>query len=54
MKQPRKLHRNEKEILSSHGFKANDWMLKKKTEFHLYLVNKKTGKSEIVDNFKRR
>lgn len=40
MKQPKRLTREQKIIVSSHGLNANDWMLDKETDFYFYLVGK--------------
>lgn len=54
VKQPKKLTRKQKNIVSSHRLNANDWMLEKETEFYLYLVSKDGAKKKIIDKFKRR
>lgn len=54
MKQPKKLTRTQKEIVHSHGYNVDKWMLRKETPFKLYLVHKENGKRLTVDNFKRR
>lgn len=54
MKQPKRLSRLFKEIVSSHGHNADEWMLHKETEFYLYLVHKTDGRRLTVDKFKRR
>lgn len=55
MKQGKRLTRTQKEVISSHGYNANEWMLVKETEFYLYLVHKDNSNKRLtVDNFKRR
>lgn len=54
MKQPKKLTRNQKEIVLSHGKNPDKWMLVEETEFYLKLIHKDTQRIERVDNFKRR
>ena len=54
MKQPKRLTRDQKEIVSSHYLKADDWMLAEETEFYLKLINKRNGKPKTIDKFKRR
>lgn len=54
MKQPKKLTRTQKEILSSQDMRADEYMLEKESEFYLYLVHKTTGKRVKADNFFRR
>ena len=54
MKQPKKLTRTQKEILSSQDMRPDEYMLEKESEFYLYLVHKTTGKRVKADNFFRR
>lgn len=55
MKQGKRLTRNQKEVISSHGYDATEWLLVRETESHLYLVHKNDNKKRLtVDNFKRR
>lgn len=54
MKQPKKLTRMQKEIVHSHGYNVDEWMVRRETEFHLYLIHKNTGKRLTVDNYIRR
>ena len=55
MKRGKRLTRNQKEIVNSHGYNPTEWMLVADTEFYLYLVHKdNNNKRLIVDNFKRR
>ena len=54
MKQPKKLTRNQKECLSAHHLKADDWMLLNETEFYLKIINKTTRKQKSIDKFIRR
>ena len=53
MKQPKKLKRQQKECLSAHHLKADDWMLAEETDFYLKIVNKNTGEMKSVDKFRR-
>jgi hypothetical protein len=53
MKQPKRLTREQKIIVSSHGLNANDWMLDKETDFYFYLVGKDGDKKKIIDKFAR-
>ncbi len=53
MKQPKRLTREQKIIVSSHGLNANDWMLDKETDFYFYLVGKDGDKKKIIDKFTR-
>ena len=54
MKNPKKLTRTQKEIVSSHGLNPNDWALIEETEFYYKLINKTSGIKKSVDKFKRR
>ncbi len=54
VKQPKKLTRKRKDIVSSYRLNANDWMLEKETDFYLYLMSKDGTKKKIIDKFKRR
>lgn len=51
MKQPKKLTRNQKECLSSHGLNCDDWMLVSETDFYYRVIHKKTGQIKFVDKF---
>jgi len=53
MKRPRRLTRSQKEYLSAHYMKPEDWMLVEETGFYLKIINKQTGKVRSVDKFKR-
>lgn len=53
MKQPKKLTRQQKECLSAHYLNANNWMLIEETEFYLKIINKETGKTKMVDKFRK-
>lgn len=53
MKQGRRLTRNEKEIVSSHGLNPKDYSYLSETEFYLKLVNKTTGVQKMIDKFRR-
>ncbi len=53
VKQPKKLTRKRKDIVSSYRLNANDWMLDKETDFYFYLVGKNGDKKKIIDKFAR-
>lgn len=53
MKQPKKLTRQQKECLSAHYLKADEWMLVEETEFYLKIINKNTNKTKMVDKFRK-
>lgn len=52
MKQTKKLTRNQKECLSAHNLKVDDWRLIEETEFYLKIINK-DGKTKMIDKFRR-
>lgn len=54
MKQPKKLTRTQKEIVSSHGLKADEWVLVEETDFYYKLINKTSGVKKPVDKFRRK
>ncbi|MBQ2801701.1 MAG: hypothetical protein IJF03_09935 [Lachnospiraceae bacterium] len=55
MKQPKKLTREQKEIVSAHGLVANNWMfVEEVTESHIKVINKTSGKIKILDIYKKR
>lgn len=53
MKQAKRLTRQQKECLSAHNLKADNWMLVEETEFYLKIINKQTGTRKSVDKFRR-
>lgn len=53
MKNPKRLTRTQKEIVSSHGLKADEWALVEETEFYYKLIHKTTKKTKITDKFMR-
>lgn len=58
MKQPKRLTRSQKECLSAHNLKPDDWMLADETNFYLKVVNKHTLDKPVkeirfLDKFKR-
>lgn len=55
MKRGRRLTRNEKEVVNSHGYNPSEWMIVKTSECYLYLVHKEnSNRKVIIDCFKRR
>lgn len=54
MKNLKKLTRAQKETVSSHGLIARNWALVEETEFYLKLISKDSGKTCMVDKFRRR
>lgn len=53
MKNPKRLTRQQKECLSAHYLNANNWMLIEETEFYLKIINKETGRTKMVDKFRK-
>lgn len=53
MKQPKKLTREQKECLSAHHLKADNWMLVEETEFYYKIIHKETKKTKMVDKFRK-
>lgn len=54
MKQGKRLTRTQKEILSSNGLNAKDFMLVEEREFFLVVQNKETGVLKNVSKFPAR
>ena len=52
MKQPKKLTREQKEIVSAHGLVANNWMfVEDVTESHIKVINKNLKTKKYLDKF---
>lgn len=54
MKQPKKLTRDQKSIVSNNNLNASNWMLVEETEFHLKIVHKTTNKVKMVTKFPKK
>lgn len=54
MKRPKRLTRTQKEIISNHGLKPDEWALIVETEFYYRLINKQTGTIKSVDKFRKK
>ena len=52
-KRPRKPVRWQKECISAHYLKCEDWLVEEETEFYLKISNKKTGSKKSIDKFRR-
>lgn len=52
MKQPKKLTREQKIVVSANGLNPDNWMLIEQTEFYLKIIHKSSGKARIVDRYK--
>lgn len=53
MKQAKRLTREQKECVSAHYLKADEWALIEETDFYYKLINKKTGQKKSIDKFRR-
>lgn len=52
-KRPRKPVRWQKECLSTHHLKVDNWLIEEETEFYLKIIHKENGTRKIVDKFRR-
>lgn len=52
-KRPRKPVRWQKECLSAHHLKADNWLIEEETDFYLKIIHRDTKTRKIVDKFKR-
>lgn len=48
MKQPKKLTRTQKEILSKENLVPDNWMLLNEDNISITVINKKSGKRKII------
>lgn len=53
MKQPKKLKRDYKLAVSAYGLIPDNWMLQKDGDVYITIVNKKSGKTRIIDKYAR-
>lgn len=49
MKQPKKLTRDQKELVSSNCLNAKEWSLVRETESNVKIINKITGKTKVIN-----
>ena len=54
MKQPRKLTRSEKIIISNNGLNATNWMLVEDLGAYLKIINKTTGTIKMVTKYPKK
>ena len=54
MKQPKKLTREQKIILSNHGYNANEWAYVEEDEQAILVENKQTKEQEWVSKKRRK
>ena len=53
MKQPKKLKHDYKLAVSAYGLIPDNWMLQKDGDVYITIVNKKSGKTRIIDKYAR-
>lgn len=53
MKQPKELTRTQKECLSAHHLKADDWQLISESDFYYKVIHKETKQIKTLDKFRR-
>ena len=51
MKQPKKLTREQKQIVSNHCLNPVNWMLVKETDFYLKIIHKESSNIRNIDKF---
>lgn len=54
IKQPKKLTREQKEIVSNHSLIVDNWMFAEDLGSYIKIVNKATGKPKIIDKYKKK
>ena len=54
VKQPKKLKHDYKLAVSAYGLIPNNWMLQKDGDVYITIVNKKSGKTRIIDKYARK
>lgn len=52
-KRPRKPVRWQKECLSAHHLKADNWLIEEETDVYLKIVNRKTNTRKSIHKFRR-
>lgn len=52
MKQPKKLTRDQKKLVSKAGLNPNEWMCLHEDDFYLNIINKSERKIKIIDRKK--
>lgn len=51
MKQPKKLTREQKQIVSNHCLNPSNWMLVKESDFYLKIIHKESNNIRTIDKF---
>lgn len=54
MKQPKKLTRSQKQVVSGNSLDCCEWMLVEETELYLQIINKLTGETRYVEKVRKR
>ena len=54
MKQPKRLKNDYKLAVSAYGLMPDNWMLMKDGDVYITIVNKKSGKTMIIDKYARK
>lgn len=49
MKQPKRLTRKQKEAVSSYGLNPMKWMLLKDGDVYITIINKRNGKTKVIE-----
>lgn len=53
MKQPKRLKRDYKLAVSAYCLIPDNWMLQKDGDVYITIINKKSGKTRIIDKYAR-
>ena len=53
MKQPKRLKHDYKLAVSAYGLIPDNWMLQKDGDVYITIINKKSGKTRIIDKYAR-
>ena len=53
MKQPKKLTRAQKEIVSANGLNPNDWFFLQEMDFYIKIVHRTKGTTKMIDKFRK-
>jgi len=54
MKQPKKLSRDQKVIVTNNNLNSDQWMLVEELEFYLKIINKETSKTKMITKFPKK
>ena len=54
MKHPKRLKHDYKLAVSAYGLMPDNWMLMKDGDVYITIVNKKSGKTMIIDKYARK